>query len=279
MPNTTNDYWDVDGVSLQTYVQNLESWGGSREAPAPFRGENLQIPYAYGKRFVPKLPDARQMGLQGWITSERAGVENETGLKQNWRDLRKLLWRPEEEFLLTRRWTDENAVSRVATGLAQYVSGLEPVINGNSTAKFAVTLEMADPFFYGPEISLPLATSYVFIDEHGDYPTKKMFIDLVGPLTTPKVTFIQNGGSNLATVSTTSYPTIATGTTVTIDIENFKATETTGGTTTKTSGKVTNTLSPTWAKMGREMNAINPRVIYSGAGAGTVTLRYKPAYH
>lgn len=277
MPSTV-DYWDADGYSLNEYVRNLDSWGGSREEPAELRGSNLKIPYAYGEKFLPKLPGRRRMGLTGWISGERAGVENEANLKQNWRELRALLWRPEEEFTLTRRWRDENDVLKTASGLAQYVSGLAPEIS-NTVARFAVELEMADPFFYGPEISMPLATTYTFIVDHGDYPTKKMFLDLVGPLTTPKVNFVSGSGSGMFTESTTSYPTIAAGTTVTIDIEKFKATETTAGVTTKTSVKVTNTISPAWAKMGRDISGINPRVLYSGAGTGTVTLRYKPAYH
>jgi hypothetical protein len=278
MPNTTVDYWDVSGVSLNTYVQNLNSWGGSREAPAPLRGENLKIPYMYGEKFIPKQPDARQMTLEGWVTAERNGVESRDNLKQNWRDLRKLLWRPQDEFALTRRWKNESGVSKTATAMAQFTGGLEPSID-NLLLRFSCELRLADPFFYGSEISLPISTSYVNITEHGDYPTKKMFIDLVGPLTYPKVTFVSNGGSNFITESTTTYPSIAAGTTVTLDIENFKATETTGGVTTKTSGKVVNTISAAWAKMGREMNGTDPRVILGGTGTGTATLRYRPAYH
>ena len=278
MPNTTVDYWDVDGISLNTFVQNLESWGGSREEPAPFRGENQKIPYAYGERFVEKMPARRTMGLRGWMTSERTGPDSEANLKLNWREFRKLLWRPHEEFSLTRRWTDAAGAPLVATGLAQYKSGLSPEINGNQSLKFEVELEMADPFFYAPERSLLLTNGvYATILEPGDHPTKKMFVDLVGPLTTPKLTFIQGAGTP-TTISTMSYPTIATGTTVLIDIENFKATETTSGVTTKTSTKVTNTLTPEWARMGR-YTTLNPRVLLNGAGTGTATLRYRPAYH
>lgn len=278
MPNTTADYWDVDGVSLNTYVQNLNSWGESREAPPPLRGENLKIPYMYGEKFVRKMPDARQMTLEGWITAERNGVESRDNLKQNWRDLRNLLWRAHEEFALTRRWKDADGVSRTATALAQFSGGLEPSVD-NLSVRFSCELRLADPFFYGAEISLPVGTSYVYIDEYGDYPTKKMFIDLVGPLTSPKITFISNGGTYLRTESTTSYPSIAAGTTVTIDVEKFKATETTGGVTTKTSGKVTNTVSAAWAQMGVRSGGLDPRVILSGSGTGTATLRYRPAYH
>lgn len=284
MPNTTVDYWDVDGTSLNEYVRNLESWGGSREAPAPLRGENLKIPYAYGTRFIPKLPDAREMGLNGWIISERAGVDNEANLKQNWRDLRRLLWRPDDQFAITRRWRDEDGVSRVATGLGQYKSGLEPVINGNSSARFAVTIEMADPFFYAPQVSQVIVgrNAYENIVEPGDYGTKKVFIDLVGPLTGITLTSISGnlGAPNLIIESTTSYPDIPTGTTVVIDVENFKATSTTGGVTTTTSGKVTHTKNPLWLKMGRiAANGQVPRVKIVSSGLGTATLRYSPAYH
>lgn len=275
--NTTTEYWDVDGVSLNTLTQNLSSAGGSREEPTSFRGANQKIPYAYGEKFLAKIPDRRTMTLEGWVDGDTS-----TLLKQNWRALRSLLWRPQGEFLLTRRWIDPVDGLLTATGKAQYKSGLSPDIKeGGKTAYFSVDLEMADPFFYGAEITVPLTppSTFVSISEPGDYGSKKAFLDLVGPLTGIAVESASNAGSNFKSDSWTYYPDIPAGTSVTIDVENFKATQTVGGVTTIVSGKVTNAGSPLWFKLGEKIGPNVPRVYAIFGGTGTVTLRYSPAYH
>ena len=80
MPNSTVEYWDADGVSLQTFTQNLKTWGGSREGVPPLRGEDLKIPYMRGSRFVRKVPDSRTLTLEGWLLGTE---EVDTVIRQN----------------------------------------------------------------------------------------------------------------------------------------------------------------------------------------------------
>ena len=77
MTNSTPEYTDVDGVSLQTMVQNLKTWGGSREAPPPVRGSDVAVPYMPGEVWLAKVPDARTITLDGWVVgTERELVED-----------------------------------------------------------------------------------------------------------------------------------------------------------------------------------------------------------
>lgn len=85
MVNSTDEFWDVDGVSLQTLTQNLKSIGGDRMAPPPLRGDNPVVPGAPGSSFVAKMPGERTMTLEGWVTGSR---ETLTPMHRN------LAWNP-----------------------------------------------------------------------------------------------------------------------------------------------------------------------------------------
>lgn len=85
MVNSTEEYWDVDGVSLQTLVQNLSSWGADREGVPDLRGSDAVIPSAPGERFMAKQPGARTITLDGWLTGAK---ETLTPLYRN------LAWNP-----------------------------------------------------------------------------------------------------------------------------------------------------------------------------------------
>lgn len=268
---TTVDYWDVDGYSLNEYTRNLDSWGGSREAPPPLRGSNQQIPYMYGTQFVEKVPDRRSMVLKGWISAERNGVESVANLKQNWREFRTLLWRPDEEFLLTKRWRDANGVAMAATAKAQYVSGLEPEID-NLTMKFEVTLELADPFFYGPEITVAVPLGDTAFVPKGDYPSKKLKVLFANAQSGMAVSALINGVID----NTITYTSTVAGATATIDIEKFRATELLSGATTKTSSKVGHSGRAQWLWLPKKMTHLR---FARTSGSGTATIKYQPAWH
>lgn len=91
MSNSTPEFTDVDGVSLQTMVQNLKTWGGSREAPPPVRGEDALIPNVPGELFLEKQPGARTITLDGWVlgmdkhlTVEAVNVATNPDLVDDW---------------------------------------------------------------------------------------------------------------------------------------------------------------------------------------------------
>lgn len=126
MVNSTEEFWDVDGVSLQTLVQNLTTWGGDREAPPPVRGSNVMIPGAPGESFVPKYPGARTITLDGWLLGSR---EKRTPLHRN------LAWNPKlagGKGILAQQYVDGGSdpaavVTNVLSGADLQVSPTWPV--------------------------------------------------------------------------------------------------------------------------------------------------------
>lgn len=268
MTNTTAEYWDVDGFSLNAMTQNLNSWGGSREAPAPLRGSNQTVPYRPGDVWTPKVPGSREIVLEGWMTADTDAL-----LRTAWRAFRSLLWRPDEQFVLTRRWYDELGVLQTGSALAEYVSGLEPqIVDGGKTARFSVTLNLADPFFYGAEITKTLVTGDNTMTLVGDYPTTKLSVVLADVQTS--VTLDAYVGS--VKDNTLTYTSVAASATATIDVGNFKATELLSGSTTKTSSKVGHSGRAQWFYLPKKMTKIK---LARASGTGTATLKYQPAWH
>lgn len=266
--NTTTEYWDVDGVSLNELTQNLSSWGDTREAAAPLRGSNKVVPYMAGERWVAKTPDAKDVILSGWMVGDTEAL-----LRTKWRAFRALLWRPDEQFLLTRRWHDANGVLQTATALAEYKSGMEPSIaEGGTLAKFSVTLRLAVPFFFSAEISLPLVVGDNAFALQGDYPSSKVKVVFTGTQTAASVAAVISGVVD----NTVTYTSVGSTATATIDVESFKATELIAGSTTKTSTKVGHSGRAQWLWLPKKTTHIR---FARTSGTGTATLKYSPAWH
>lgn len=202
--NSTEAYWDVDNESLNTYARNISTIGGSRYDLPPLRGSNSQFAYRPGAAFRPKVADSRVVTLMMWV----AGVDPESGepdttdqvvrWNDNFNSLRRLLWTPGREVALTRRWkltdpdTDLPAIMS-ATAQAQIAGNLAPNMTGRTRADFAVDLLLADPYFYGSSVTsdhIDVGGSDVVVDNKGDDSTyyTGVYVDLVGPLTNPRLT-------------------------------------------------------------------------------------------
>lgn len=266
---TTEEYWDVDGVSLNELTQNLSSWGGSREGAPPVRGTNVVIPGRPGAVWVPKDPGERQLVLTGWMVGQNAQE-----LRTRWRAFRALLWRPHELFAITRRWKDAGGVQRQATALVEYLSGMEPVItSGGTRAEFSVTLNMPDPFFYGPLVELASYTAAGTkpLTVLGDYSTRKILVELTGAQSAAALT-VRKGGT---IDNTLKYSALASGV-ATIDVERFRASELIDVTTTRTSGKVSHTGRVPWLWL--PPGPITLQYARSGS-VGTAKVSYQPAWH
>lgn len=266
MPSTA-EYWDIDGVSLNEQTQNLRSWGGSREEPPPLRGSNTTIPYSYGDRWEEKVPGARQMILDGWMTGKEAE------LRTRWRAFRGLLWRPGEQFPITRRWKNEAGALMTATGLAEYVSGLEPIVtSGGTRFEFKVTLNMVDPFFYSDPVTVSFtAPGDKVVTIQGDHPTKYVQARFVG----------LQAGSRLevrtgATLDNAlDYASVPSGATALVDVEKYRATETLSGSTTPSSWKVSHEGRLEWLRLPKKTTVLR----YSRtSGTGTASITYTPAW-
>lgn len=270
MPNSTDEYWSVDGVSLQTYAQNLTSWGGGREGAPPLRGEDQKIPYLPGQKFVRKVPDSRTIPLEGWLVGTKVVNGRERGdvqtARANWRALRDLLWTPDRQVQLTRRWRDAGGVLRTATALAQFAGGMEPDVSaGGTRVEFAVDMFLADPFFYGAEETITLVSGTQSKEVLGDYRSLKARVEAVGV----------QGPLKVATTGlfphSVSYGTVASGVTAVMNVETFRATEG----STPTTNKVTHEGSRFW--LAPEPGP-STQFVVTRTGTGVLRYVYQPAW-
>jgi hypothetical protein len=168
MVNTTDLYWSVDGVSLNTHAQNIESLAGLM-APPEMRGEDQLIPYAIGEKWVEKIPDSRILPLGMWVIGNTRDEFDD-----NWAALVKLLWTPGRQFNLTKRFR-RGGITYSATAKAEFVGGLQPSMIGRKGAKFTVDLKLADPYFYDDALTtLTISSARANYTVLGDAPTHNL---------------------------------------------------------------------------------------------------------
>lgn len=187
--NSTDVYWEVDGESLQTYAHNIVSWGGDREAPPSLRGGDLTIPYAPGRTWLPRTPDSRTVTLGMWVTGANpdgtipADGDQRALFEKNWKALRRLLWTPRRQISITKRFRlFGDSTIHTATAKGQFVSGLNPTMNGAMRAAFTVDILLSDPYFYGEPIELELSSQEPVKDFEilGDDRTMRIDTEITG---------------------------------------------------------------------------------------------------
>lgn len=284
---TTAEWWDIDGVPLNKFGWNVETVGGSRYGVPPMRGTDTTYPYVQGQEWRPKTPDSRTVTLAMWVT----GVDPDTGVTTNdsllrwndsWNYLRRLFWQPDRQVVLTRRWLltddDGNIGIRTASALAQLSNTLDLNMTGRFRGTFQADFLLADPFFYGAETITQVNMGSEVIHNAGDYAAgqKHFSVQFVGPLITPNLTNITTDPHVQVSINTT----IASGETVTLDMENFTAVSnvelltTTGIGTYSRLVYVKHTGAHQWLGLRRGDNTL----VLGGQGSGHAVVRFQPPY-
>lgn len=178
---TTDCFWSINDIPLQTMAYNIVSLGGQRMGVPPLRGADILVPYRPGQVHLPRIPDSRTITLGMWVLGADGygnppppGTSLRHQFNSNWRKLRNLMWNPDSELTLTKRFEDDNGVIVECSAKGQFAGGLEPTMNGPYRGAFTVDIHLADPFFYGTEVSVsfpggPTVTKSV--DVIGDYTT------------------------------------------------------------------------------------------------------------
>lgn len=197
MSNSSEEYWELDGTSLNQYCWSIKTLGGSRLAVPKLRGDNTLFPFRDGRMFRSKYADSRVITLAMWV----AGIDPDTDqpstnqtvqFNDNWKALQRLFWSPEQQLTLTRRWWEnvDSPVLREATALCELAGTMDPTMTGRTRADFAVDLLLSDPYFYGPEISVNLpAADTVVVHNPGDISIwTSIKIELNGELVSPVIT-------------------------------------------------------------------------------------------
>lgn len=279
MSNSSEEYWEVDGVSLNQYCWAIKTIGGSRLAVPKLRGDNTLFPFRDGRSFRAKNADSRVITLAMWVAgvdpaTDQPRVSNQdVQFNDNWKALQRLFWSPDEQLTLTRRWW-ENAgtpVLRTATAKCELAGTMDPTMTGRSRADFAVDLLLSDPYFYGPEISANLTTSgTTIVTNPGDIPVwSTINMTLNGELTSPVIT------------NQTAEPdvwmrinTAVVDDPINISVGDFTVINTFDD--SNLTGSVTHSGFRAWMKLLPGNNTL--KLTSTGVGTGDVDLTFQPAY-
>lgn len=280
--NSSEEFWSIDGVSLHQFGWSAATVGGARYDLPPRRGENIKLAYRIGTIHRPKLPDSRIVNLVMWVTGTDPATGLSTGdsrlrFNDSWDFLRRLVWKPNgAQVTLTRRWwlTVSGVPTLVsADAKAEIADTMTPTMTGRHRADFTMTLLLADPYFYGNQVTvnLPKGTPVSVNNPGHDTAGSSNFqVDLIGPLTNPVLT----NATPTPNVWAKYGAVIPSGQTVTLDIPTFQATAV--GTSP---GNVIGFISHSGSRnlMGLAQNA-NLLTLTADSGTGSAVVRYRPPY-
>jgi phage-related protein len=175
-----------------------------------YRGSDLQVPFQHGSRWIKKRFDSRKVVLSMWIKGkDRADLDDAIDA------FLQAIGKPGLHPLVRTLRTGETRQAQ-----AELCSEIHFVRKNPGYAKFALELELADPFFYGTEkdTATKMVTSSPFAWTHvneGSAPITAMVITLEGPLSNP---LIRNQNNS---VWIQYLGAIASGETVVIDTKYF----------------------------------------------------------
>lgn len=280
MVNSTDTYWSVNGVSLQTLAFNVSTWGGDLQAPPPLRGGDLVIPYRPGEVFQTRRPSGRSMTFNMWVLGADVNGKIPTNMtmraqfESNLKLLRNLFWNQGRQVSITKRWKEPgSSVVQTATAKAIFSGGFAPTMNGALRATYSVEMYLSDPFFYGDEETVNFsATSAptVNITVPGDYETTVATMQFNGARDNMRLTNLSEG------VYVNVNNNVVAGSEIVLDIDNWTALKNPGGTfETNVIGSVTNLGHEFWFAL--QPGAQQLRVT-SGSGTGSAVLKYKPRW-
>lgn len=307
MSNTTETYWDVNGISLQTYAFNIVTLGDDRMSPPSLRGDEQTVPYRPGTKYMEKVANNRVISMGMWVigADENGNIRPDENSRRtfdrNWRKLRNLLWNPRKQFTLTKRFWVETA-ELVAAGVSvsglptdgawslysasargSFAGGLSPTMGGPSRASFTVDILLSDPYFYSEPITIPFSmqsggahpgpTKDIVV--LGDERTNKIRFDVIGPLDSLRFTN-QDADPELWIQYATS---LADGDTAWIDVDAFRSKHTESALEYTSSGYVNHFGDRFWFYLDPQDGAGTTTVALSAqAGTGTGTMTYSPAW-
>ena len=279
MSNTTEEYWDINGVSLNQYCWNITTFGGSRFSVPPMRGDNQKMPNRHGRAYRPKKMDSRVITLQMWAIGispdDEYVTDQQLQFNDNWQALRTLLYSLDEQLTLTRRWRlTINGIPTVveASAKCELASTMDLNMTGRTRGLFSVDLLLADPLFYGDEITVDLEvgeTQEVF--NPGDVPSYEgMSVRLDGELWTPKLRNITKDPEVWMRVNTLVPPS----TYVDLGVSEFDAYKSFDNSVI--TGAVQHQGSKPWFVLWPGSNILTFES--GGVASGSATLKFRPAY-
>lgn len=274
MANSTDVFWSVNGVSIQTLGFNVATRGG--HAPPPLRGSDTLIPYRVGQQLEERIPDSRTLPFKMWaIGMDEDGLVGAYGprseYEKNYKKLRNLIWNQGRPITLTKRWKDYGSGTvQTATATGIYDGGLAEEMTGPARSDFGFDIFLADPFFYGAAVPVTftaVATSTQNITVLGDYPTTKATLLVNGARTNFRLTNSTEG--HYVNVNSV----IGAGATATIDVDLWTAVK--SAAPTNIIKDVTHFGHKHWLSLRPGAQSL---VLSSSSGSASATLTYIPRW-
>lgn len=239
--------WDVEEV--------LEGIG-----IPPYRGSDLGVPFQHGKRWIKKRFDRRKVVLSMWIKGKDR-VELDSHIDEFLRGIGSPGQHSLQRIL-------RNGEVRQAQG--EVCSEIHFVRKGPGYAKFALEIELADPFFYGTTLqvdsrSIVSPTLEWTHTNPGSAPCSDLIIKFQGPLANP---ILRHKGSG---IWVQFMGVISTGEMVVLDTGSF--------TCNKAGDNLISALyhggDSHWMSLDAGMNDLK---LETGTSGGSVTIEYYPPY-
>ena len=268
---TTPNYWEVDGVPLNTYAYNISTLTG-RTGTGPLKGEDSEQPYRTGRNFRPKVPDSRTLPLSMWVLGldpDTAAPASDVGAQfmSNLRMLERLFFQPRRQFVLTKRWTDLDGL-HTAEAKGQVFNAIQPAHTLNRAA-MVVDVFLADPFFYDVTptvVNIPMGDTVSSVNPGDGSSENFLTVTFTGPLTNP---VLKNTSSDpdIALSFTGSVPS---GQSLVVDVASTRA---------LLNGALVNTgLTYTGSIWPMEVFRGSNTFTLTGSGTGSASVSYRAAY-
>lgn len=264
--------WSIDGVPLLTLATDVQRIDA--ELAPPLRGDDRQYAFRPGRAFRPRVTDSRSVTLGLWLIGQDGPGATVADYMANYagaeRQLRRLL-RPDAgvEFELTRTWADDLG-THTATGRG-IANDVQRQRAGKHAGRVTVDIGMADPFFYGAPLAVPLTLGVAAaVDNPGDEATTMVVLDLDGALQNPKVTNSTPTPDVWLKVGTD----LAVGDALTVDVDATAVARESDG--ANLIGGLTHSGARPWFLLGRGANAVT---LTADSGAGSAVLTFRPVYY
>jgi len=213
--------WEFNGISLHTKAWSVIEVPEGIGTPG-LRGTNLQVPFKNGKRFIKKRYNERTVMMAMWVR----GLDPITGAIPEGKSEKELLYENMDYLSSVFGKKGQHSLRRilpdgtVREAKAEVYRSSVFVKKPTGHAKFSVEFQLADPFFYGVDLTSETkavgAVSYEWNHINlGTAPVTDTVITLTGPLESPKLENLANG------IWLQYQGSIGAGENVVINTENF----------------------------------------------------------
>ena len=194
-----NERWTFDGLDMSSYAYHVRSVQGADDVPA-LRGDSVPRTGLPGRVDLGGLLDSRLVTLTMFVSPLSAAgvapVDQRDGVLDNVDALKQTLDPHRGQKTLAQLMPDGTTRSNLAR--VRTLANFTKMVGGRAVV-LAVTLELADPYWYGASTTGPGSvsvsaspTAFTF-NNTGLIAGHRTAFDFTGPVTNPRLTNLTNG--------------------------------------------------------------------------------------